>query len=122
MPNLWWIDTRNVDITGLCWDLAPTCDTGGASTPWILSHAADIHWLPSHRSSGCWKADDLPTHLKNTAGLRAFLEADPRNQNGTFWAEIYADCLLHLRAGSNWNGEGAAIHQKVAELVAKYLS
>ncbi len=111
-PNLWWLDTSRVDVRDLCWDLAPSCDTGGASAAWIARQP--VAWLPPHLSSGAWGIAELPTGLPP---VRRFLEADPRNTSGTFWAELYDGRLLHLRAGSNWNGEGPAVHQQVSDLV-----
>jgi hypothetical protein len=111
-PNLWWVDTALTNTEGLSWDLAPFCDTGGASAPWLTKHKEAVHWI-KHLQSCTWTAKQLPPRL---VWLRAFLEADTdRNRDGQFWCEIYDGNILHLRAGSNWNGEGAAVHTALLE-------
>jgi hypothetical protein len=113
-PNLWWLDTTHTDVRNLCWDLAPHCDTGGASATWAKAHAPT--WLPPHRSSLSWNASTLLTYAFPPS-ISHFLEGDPRNRDGKYWAELYDERMFHLCAGSNWNGEGAAIHQRIAALV-----
>jgi hypothetical protein len=122
-PNLWWLDTTfPEDVEGLCWDLATHCDTGGASTSWIARHASRVKWLAPHKSSGKWNSQHIPPALQCTS-VQAFLDADPRNgPERTYWAELYDDTFFHVRAGSNWNGEGAEIHRRIAELAIKYFS
>ncbi len=127
-PNLWWLDTAKTDVTELYWDLAPNCDTGGASAPWVASRAKTINWLAPHLSSGKWHSQHIPPSLSSVvvggggggsgsgSGLRTFLAADPRNTPSAFWAELYDERLFHVRAGSNWNGEGQALHARLAEL------
>jgi glycosyltransferase involved in cell wall biosynthesis len=117
-PNLWWINTSNTDIHDLCWDLAPGCDTGGASATWVKR--MQPQWLDPHRSSGTWGIQDLPEHLKTCKDLQHFLASDPRNQGEALWAELYDDRIFHVRAGSNWNGEGAAVHQQIADLTRPF--
>jgi hypothetical protein len=118
-PNLWCIDTTQVDSSDLCWDLAPHCDTGGASATWVSRHK--VQWLPAHLSSGRWGLKDLPKHLHANYALVEFLTQDPRNAKDTFWAELYGP-LFHVRAGSNWNGEGAAVHQQIAAMTKSFFS
>ena len=45
-----------------------------------------------------------------------------RNQGGRFWAELYEGAILHLRAGSNWNGEGRAVHAELLRRLRTYLT
>jgi hypothetical protein len=121
-PNLWWIDVGVVDISRLCWDLAPHCDTGGASAAW-LAGLKKVRWI-SHLPSCTWDRAALAgieDGLFDSRGLLEFLEGDVRNQGGRFWAEIYEGSILHLRAGSNWNGEGAAVHLELVRKLKKYL-
>jgi glycosyltransferase involved in cell wall biosynthesis len=119
-PNLWWMDTTRVDISNLCWDLVPYCDTGGASVTWVSRHT--VQWLPPHLSSGRWGLKDLPEHLKAHPALLEFLMQDPRNNMDYQWAELYTNVLFHVRAGSNWNGEGLAVHQQIADLTKSFFS
>jgi hypothetical protein len=108
-PNLFYLDTRNApDLALLSWDLAPECDTGGASEAWIRKHGHDAYWIP-HHSSCNWTIRDVS--LDNPIvwaypGLIDFLESDPRNQNG-YWCELYDSVFFHYRGGSNWNNEGS---------------
>ncbi len=118
-PNLWWLDTTRVDSSNLCWDLAPHCDTGGASFTWVSRHA--VQWLPPHLSSGRWGLKDLPKYLHANHALVEFLTQDPRNSEDGCWAELYGP-LFHVRAGSNWNGEGVAVHQQIAALTKSFFS
>jgi hypothetical protein len=121
-PNLWWIDVGEVDISRLCWDLAPHCDTGGASASW-LAGLKKVRWI-SHLPSCTWDRAALAGiegGLFNSRGLLEFLEGDVRNQGSRFWSELYEGSILHLRAGSNWNGEGAAVHLELVRKLQKYL-
>ncbi len=122
-PNLWWLDTTQTDSTDLCWDLAPHCDTGGASAPWIQRKSSHITWLPLHKSSGRWTMAELPVGAQAVA---QFVAADPRNprgKGGPLWSELYdGDRIFHIRAASNWNGEGSAVHQQVAALVKSFFA
>jgi hypothetical protein len=145
-PNIWWIDNRNVNISDLSWDFAPSCDSGGASHTWIKKHFSEINWIPYYRSL-IWSYDDIPLSLKTNNSLCFFLENDPRNINhygqryynnhvhpsicktvikhpedkheGWYWAELYDGKIFHVRAGSNWNGEGEKIHETIAKNVQK---
>ncbi len=126
-PNLWWLDTTwPEDVEGLCWDLATHCDTGGASAPWVAQRGTQVKWLAPHKSSGAWNSQHIPPSLAGVstgADVKAFLDADPRNgTDGTYWAELYDDTFFHVRAGSNWCGEGAEIHRRIAELAIKCFS
>jgi hypothetical protein len=115
-PNLWWLSVRRVeDLDGLSWNLAPQCDTGGASAQWMARN--NVRWLDPHRGSCAWGPGDS---LLQILDVQKFLDEDPRNTNNKYWSEIYDDRLFHIRAGSNWNGEGSVIHSKIADLVQSY--
>ena len=124
-PNLWWIDVGAVDVSGLSWDLAPDCDTGGASAVW-LAGLRSRRWI-QHLPSCTWDRAALSglsglSDLFCQDALLAFLEGDVRNQEGRFWAELYEGAILHLRAGSNWNGEGRAVHAELLRRLRTYLT
>jgi hypothetical protein len=110
-PNLWWIDTSVTDCQDLSWDLAPGCDTGGASSSWFQKQENEkVQWIP-HLASGTWTLAQLPPSLKAHTKLVQFLTQDPRNTKPEateilLESEIYDECILHLRAGSNWREEG----------------
>ena len=122
-PNLWMIDTRSVDVSQLSWDLAEGCDTGGASAPWLQKRRGQVRWI-SHLPSCQWGPEQMTDAAKtvsNKAGFRTFLEGDVRNREGRFWSELYEGTILHIRAGSNWNGEGRAVHESVVRSLSGYL-
>lgn len=115
-PNLWWLPVRLVeDLDGLSWNLAPACDTGGASAHWMSMN--NVQWLSPHLGSCAWGPGSLQF---NMLSVQKCLDADPRNVGNTYWSEIYDDRLFHIRAGSNWNGEGHSVHSTLAELVKLY--
>jgi glycosyltransferase involved in cell wall biosynthesis len=128
-PNLWWLDTTRIP-TLPCWDLAPGCDTCGASANWIAAQPfGAVTWLPPHFSSCTWMISDLhhnnlqnQHYLQDHVGVCGFVEADPRNMAGKAWSELYDLRVFHVRTGSNWNGEGAAVHRKVTELVKSFFA
>jgi hypothetical protein len=144
--NIWWIDSRNVDVGDLSWDFAPSCDVGGASQYWVKKNSDDLKWLSYYRSLH-WTCDDIPESLKNHPTLLHFFENDPRNKEkyaniinnihettlttmhknpqnryklgGWYWCELFDEKIIHMLAGSNWNGEGKQIHDIISELVRK---
>jgi glycosyltransferase involved in cell wall biosynthesis len=120
-PNLWWIDTSVTDCRDLSWDLAPGCDTGGASSSWFQKQENEkVQWIP-HLASGAWTLTQLPRSLTSHTKLLQFLTQDPRNTKTGDTAEIlmeseiYDECILHLRAGSNWREEGRRIHDSLVD-------
>ncbi len=112
----------------LNWDKLLHTDVGGSMSAWLelatggkLPDTTTMRWNPGtyentdfyfirHLWSLTWDSSELPLQLRDRVHLREFLETDPRNQNGKYFAEIYDDCFLHYRAGGNWRGEGMDLH------------
>ena len=114
-PNLFYLDTRR-DLGTLSFDVTHGCDTGGASAEWLKGvesvHGREgIYWI-RHLPSCTWGAAEFPDSVAWCRdALLEFCESDVRNKDG-YWCEIYDDVFFHYRAGSNWNGEGGAIHRE----------
>ena len=64
----------------------------------------EISWI-QHRPSLQRQIDDSKVTLD--PGMEEFLRNDDRNIDGKVFAELYGNCLLHFRAGSNWRNESA---------------
>lgn len=112
-PNLWFIDTRRVDVSELNWDIYPQCDSGGMTQFWLKNRR--VNWIPYFRST-VWGIEDMKNVSESIRFLENFLLNDPRNVNNKFWAELYNSHIFHIRAGSNWNREGIRIHRIVHDL------
>jgi hypothetical protein len=115
-PNLFFVDMRRVPFADqLAFDVQHGTDTGGAAATWLSNVEAGghgIYWFP-YLSSCTWGAAEMPASIVwRREALLEFCEADVRNAIGDrYWCEIYDDVFFHYRAGSNWNGEGAAVHR-----------
>ena len=118
-PNLFFVDMRRVPfVERLMFDVHPGTDTGGASATWlsmIEREGLGIYWFP-YLSSCKWTAAEFPTSIVwRRDALLEFCDADVRNTmvagDQRYWCEIYDDVFFHYRAGSNWNGEGGAVHR-----------
>lgn len=123
-PVLFFMNPTKVPNWDLVnWDLAPGCDTGGASYLWLdkqkLERPSELYFM-KHLWSCKWNLADLPTNITNP-DIVEFLVTDLRNKDGNFWSEIYDDTFLHYRAGSNWIGEGADIHKMMTTNLEKCL-
>ena len=122
-PNLFYFDIPKLLYKDLIkWDYAPGTDTGGQMSTWLAkyvqNHPESIYYIDS-LSSCQWNEKQLPHPLQTTAILN-FLKNDIRNTNdGQFWCELYHNCILHYRAGSNWNREGSSIHSYMTEQLIK---
>jgi len=127
--GIYYFDVPKMTRTALLnWSELPNTDVGGSMTQWLqqttggkIPDATAMRWNPGtytsddlyfirHLWSLTWDASELPTQLQDRVYLREFLAADPRNQDGKYFAEIYDDCFLHYRAGGNWRGEGMDLH------------
>lgn len=127
--GIYYFDVPKMAHTALLnWNELPHTDVGGSMVQWLqlttggsLPSTDDLRWKPSiyktdslyfirHLWSLTWDASELPTRFNDRVNLREFLAADPRNQDGKYFAEIYDDCFLHYRAGGNWRGEGMDLH------------
>ena len=122
-PNLFYFNIPKLRFSELIdWDFLPGTDTGGKMSHWLQRYMATAPtrlFRISHLSSCTWKEDQLPLTLR-TPALLDFLTHDVRNpKDGTFWCELYDDCILHYRAGCNWNKEGPAIHTYMTEQLVK---
>jgi hypothetical protein len=115
-PNLWYFSEETLKNTDtIDFKPIPTCDTGGGTYKW-LSHQEKTNkekiYYIKHFPSCDWNRESAPAHI--TGALLTFMENDPRNKGGKFWCELYDSAILHYRAGSNWNNEGRAIHDKLS--------
>ena len=83
-------------------------DTGGETSYWLDALSGEqrdeISWI-QHRPSLQWQIDDSEVTLDS--GMKEFLRNDDRNIDGKVFAELYDNCWLHFRAGSNWRNESA---------------
>lgn len=112
---------KNINL--LNWDMLDGCDTGAMTYIWYNKEINDpnpsmfyLSWL----SSNTWNKEKLPKHITNTK-LIDFLENNPRNMNGTYFCELYDDCLLHYRAGGNWMQEGLNFHNDLSNKLKEAL-
>ena len=76
-------------------------------------HNNDIYYI-KHLQSCTWDDSEIPENFKSNAQLIHFLKADPRNQNGKFYCEIYDNRFLHYRAGSNWEKRNMNLHTELS--------
>jgi len=83
-------------------------DTGGETSYWLDALSSEqrdeISWI-QHRPSLQWSVNDCEVALDS--GMEQFLRNDDRNIDGKVFAELYGNCWLHFRAGSNWKSESA---------------
>jgi len=124
-PVLFYMNPSKVPNWSLVdWDLAPDCDTGGASYLWLDKQKAersDSVYFMKHLWSCKWNLSQLPSNITNP-DIVSFLLSDLRNKDGYFWSEIYDDTFLHYRAGSNWIGEGANVHKTMTNNLEKCIT
>lgn len=118
-PNLFYLDTRSLPIPNfdkMNWDLTPGYDTGAMSHEWLALQNQNNIFFIKHLYSLGWGKQDI-SNSNYVKELVDFLESDLRNINYKYWCEIYDDCFLHYRAGSNWNGEGKDVHHTMANRI-----
>jgi hypothetical protein len=125
-PGLCFFNMNNINnFKELKWDMIPNTDNGGASYIWLNNQVTDNEVFPSvevlrhyhietsniyfisHLWSLTWNQSEYPF---NNNLLLDFLKNDFRNINNMFYCEIYDNCFLHYRAGSNWNNEDINLH------------
>lgn len=103
-PGIFFCDlARTAPISRMNWDCTEAdgvaLDTGGAMRSWLGSQPfTEVTGLHSGRWRWRTDAPSLPT------ALHAFLDIDAEQNGGTQYCELFLDSLLHMRAGSNWNG------------------
>ena len=102
--GLGYFDTRVLPKT-LNWNVKPGCDVGGCSDIFLRS-------LPSYGkmtwfSSCTWNISHYSFSNKKIQDLVA---SDPRNQNNTYFMEVYESVFLHYRAGGNWMRDHQQTH------------
>lgn len=104
--------------TKMNWELiSGLTDVGGKMHEWLTINKSTpgfFHHI-DHKPSLTWSMSDIPDILKSNLKLMDFLETDPRNKDGKFFSEIYANKFLHYRAGGNWRGEGMKFHFQLTE-------
>ena len=124
-PGLCYLDfnkIKNVEL--LNWDLSPGCDTGGMMQFWLrmqMHKDQKSIFSINHLSSCNWTIENIPENIKNNTKLIKFLNKDPRNENGKYYAEIYDNIFFHYRAGGNWKMEGMDFHNKLSLKLQKCL-
>ena len=112
-PGLLIADLQRMpDPRGCTWGIRETdgaqLDTGGETSLWLDALSTEqreaVGWI-QHRPSLQWSVDDSRVALD--PGMEEFLRTDDRNIDGKLFAELYDNCWLHFRAGSNWRNESA---------------
>lgn len=115
---------KNMDL--LNWNCCEGCDTGGLLHQWLTSQCSYddlIHnnypsfYFIRHFSSGTWNMNSIPENIQQYSHLVDFLQSDVRNENGTFFCELYDGKFLHYRAGCNWRREGLEMHRKLTMML-----
>ena len=137
-PSIWnglfYFDTsRMMNLHQLDWTPMKRSDVGGAMEGWLRAEADNTFPLPEdlrwknvngdtarvhfirHLWSSSWDMTEMPTDLRSRSHLCQWLQEDPRNVGGKFFAEIYDGCILHYRAGGNWRGEGLDAHRRLTD-------
>jgi hypothetical protein len=130
------------ELDMLSWSATPGCDVGGKMSEWFMKQLEgnvypDIWqirksesnfvvnniWFIRHLWSGTWDASELPQHMIDNKDFLEFLQNDPRNENGKFFAEIYDDVFFHYRAGGNWRFhlDGMGLHRHLTEKLKSLL-
>lgn len=116
-PNLFYLDTRTMpNFSKMNWDTMPGYDTGAMSHKWLALQNHNQIFFIKHLYSLGWGREDI-SNANYKKELVDFLESDLRNMNDKYWCEIYDECFLHYRAGSNWNGEGKDVHHTMAKRI-----
>ena len=99
----------------LNWGLIPHADSGGAFHNYFINTPDASMRKINHLSSGTWNKNDFPENINKN--ILNFLENDPKNVNGKYFAELYDDIFLHYRAGGNWMLESKELHDKRTKLL-----
>jgi hypothetical protein len=129
--GLFYFDINSMkNLDKLNWNPILDCDVGGMMKEWINLQSKNIpvcedirykkdsfndydndgiHYI-KHLWSNSWNITEYPNNLKNNTKLLDFLNTDPRNKNGKFYAEIYDNKFLHYRAGGNWSFQNNSIN------------
>jgi hypothetical protein len=113
-PNLFYFDIPKLLFKEkIDWGFAHGSDTGVKMNEWLKSYlktAPSQIFKIKHLPSCTWSETSLPEQLK-TPHLIDFLQNDVRNtKSGEFWCELYDSCILHYRAGCNWDRKGVDVH------------
>lgn len=122
--GLYYFDMKNIDRKDLFdWkcitkDNSFNADVGTAMRDFLLETKNNIYSI-KHHSSGTWCEKDLHSHLNKT--LLNFLNNDPRNIDGNFFAELYDETFLHYRAGGNWDNVGKTMHDNRTQLLQRMI-
>ena len=112
-PGIFFKNDMHPDAIGsMNWDCdivdGVALDTGGAMHAWLRqsgSLAREIVGLHSGRWKWHEDAPDLPR------SLHEFLDFDAETNGGTQFSELFLGSFLHMRAGSNWNGQATSIYE-----------
>lgn len=119
-PGIFFYDgTGSQNLSTMNWDCdvidGVALDTGGAMNIWLSKTSAKTVKITGlHSGNWQWKSDahDLPECL------HPFLEFDAQSNQGNQFSELFLDSFLHMRAGSNWNGQATKDYERRRELFA----
>lgn len=90
-------------------------DVGGSMFNYINNTPnANIYNIHHHWSCG-WNKLKCPDNINPI--LFDFLDNDPKNVNGNYFAELYDDVFLHYRAGGNWEKLSKDLHDMRTNLL-----
>ena len=98
-------------------------DTGGYTHKWIEQEYKNhnIKEIDMYET-GKWNENDLK--IKLHPQILNFCKNDKRSilnfgNNDKYFSEIYEDCVLHYRAGGNWQGLNKSIHEEAINSLEK---
>lgn len=83
-------------------------DTGGEMYYHICATPYSKNYNFPYLRSGHWNKSLFPNHLNPV--LMNYLDNDPKNTDGNYFAEIYDGYIFHYRAGGNWETLNREIH------------
>ena len=128
-PNLFYINMNKIKNSNLLdFSIVPSGDTGSASSRWLSSfnynypksddtrvqnvqcYSNNDFYYIRHLKSGNWNASNFPMNLNKI--ILEWCKNDVRNENNTFFSEIYDGKILHYRAGTNWMNDNKGLHSK----------
>jgi hypothetical protein len=110
-----WVKNKHL----LNWDaLGGRCaatDVGGEMYRHIHETPHSKTYSIPHLMTGHWNRTHFPDHLNPV--LMNYLENDPKNFDGNYFAEIYDGYIFHYRAGGNWEKLNKEVHQMRTNLL-----
>ena len=110
--------TKINEMDMMCWNTLPGFDVGGAMILWMTATSTEKTFI-KHLQSGQW---DKNTNPFRGTDLDRWLENDPRNVDGQYFAELYDGKFLHVRCGSGWNPETSKYNSNLASSLKTLLT